>query len=87
MQITSVTVAFGATVNLGNFSSGRIDVTKTALLDEGEDQKAATAALALECRNEVRGHALDFFKNQGAQIQEIFKGLPVEVQKQITEQS
>ena len=37
MKITQITYARGATINLGNFNSGRFDLSVTIAIQDGED--------------------------------------------------
>ena len=45
MKITDITYARGQTINTQSFNSGRVDVSVTARLDDGEEPEAVYAKL------------------------------------------
>ncbi|TXH50604.1 MAG: hypothetical protein E6Q97_20230 [Desulfurellales bacterium] len=59
MTIRKVSVSVGLTVNAGNYSSGRIEMTAEADLDPGEDDAAAHQALTQALKQRVRVEATD----------------------------
>lgn len=50
MKITEITVTYGLTHNLGNYSNVRPDLRLTAVLDEGEDAEGAIEQLYQRAR-------------------------------------
>lgn len=56
MKVSRIHVAFGSTLNVGNYSNIRVEVAADADLEEGEDWQAA-AALHAEVKAEVRRQA------------------------------
>jgi hypothetical protein len=85
MKVTEITVTYGGKLNLGNYNSAHIEVSATALLDEGEHLDEATAQLLAQVKTEVRVHAAELFSKRGAQVDAIFAGLPLEARQQIQE--
>jgi hypothetical protein len=83
MKVTEITVTYGGKLNLGNYNSAHIEVSATALLDDDEQFTAAAAQLLAQVKTEVRVHAAELFNKRGAQVDEIFAGLPVEARQQI----
>lgn len=57
MRVVRVHVAFGSTLNVGNYSNIRVEVAADADLEEGEDWQAAAAALHAEVKAEVKRQA------------------------------
>lgn len=85
MKVTEITVTYGGKLNLGNYNSAHIEISATALLDEGEHFDEATAQLLAQVKAEVRVHVAELSKKRGAQVDEIFAGLPLEARQQIQE--
>lgn len=85
MTITQISATYGGKLNLGDYNSAHLELTLTAVLEPGEDPAQAQGALFDEARNQVRAKALELFAKRGARIDQIFAGLPVEVQQQIKE--
>ena len=57
MNVKQVRVAFGATVNTGNFNSLRFDVEMVADLEPGDEVEPTLALLHERCADEVRRQA------------------------------
>lgn len=45
MKVTEVHCGFSATINLGNYESFKVDISQTAVLEDGEDPEAAVVEL------------------------------------------
>lgn len=57
MKAERVRVAFGSTVNLGNYNTIRLDVELIAAVEEGEDWHAVVALPHEEAKAEVKRQA------------------------------
>lgn len=85
MQIKEITATYGGKLNLGDFNSAHIELTASALIEDGEDPFEATAALFAQLKTQVRVQAAELARKKGARVDEIFAGLPVEARSQIRE--
>lgn len=83
MKITEISVTFGGTLNLGDFNSAKLSVTFSALLDDGDDPDAARSLLMTMAQSAVREKAQELQRGRKARVDEIFAGLPVELQQQL----
>lgn len=83
MRIKELTVTWGGKINLGNYNSAHMEMTASAILDPGEDEKEATAQLWETVQESVRAEARKLAALRGAHVDEIFAGLPVEAREQI----
>ena len=82
MQLKTVSVTYGRKFNLGDYNSATIDCSLWAELEEGEDEAAAMTALWEMAKNNVKAQAIPLVTKQTANVEQIFMGLPVAVQKQ-----
>lgn len=62
MQVRSVTVGYGWSINLGNYESTRLDLSITADVDEGENDGDIRHDLLELLKGEVRQAAVDALK-------------------------
>lgn len=83
--VKTVSVTYGRKINLGDFNSATVDCTIWADVDEGEELNAAMSALWTMAKENVKAQVLPLKGKQEAQVKEIFLGLPVETQKEITD--
>ncbi len=83
MQITKITVAFGSTVNLGNYNSARFDVALEAQLEAGDDPLLVAQQLHEQAREEARRQALPVIRRNNVQLEEVVRHLPEALQQQI----
>ena len=83
MKITEISVTFGGTLNLGDFNSAKLSVTFSALLDDGDTPDAARSLLMTMAQSAVREKAQELQRGRKARVDEIFAGLPVELQQQL----
>lgn len=86
MNLKTVSVTYGRKFNLGDYNSATVDCTLWADLDEGEDEAAAMTALWEMAKNNVKAQALPLVARQTANIENIFMGLPLQVQQTIKEE-
>lgn len=86
MKIIEISATYGGKLNLGDYNSAHIELTATALLDEGEHLDEAAAQLFAQIKTEVRVHVAELARKKGARVDEIFAGLPVEVRQSIQEE-
>lgn len=82
MQIKEINCCYGGKINLGDYNSAHIEMTATALLDPGEDEKEAMAQLWATVQESVRTEARKLAALRKARVDEVFMGLPVEAQQQ-----
>lgn len=68
---------------MGDFNSAHLEMTATALLDPGEDEKEAMAELWQTVQESVRTEARKLKAVRNARVDEVFAGLPVEAREQI----
>lgn len=85
MLIKEVSLSYTATISLGNYSSAKIGITYTAIPDVTESPDEVQAQLLDKALGVVRAEAKRLMARNGARVDEIFAGLPVEVQRQIKE--
>lgn len=83
MTIKEVSITYGGKINLGSYSSLHVEMTASALLGEGETLEDAAAELYNRARQIVREEARHVVEKRGVSVEEIFAGLPVEVQAAI----
>jgi hypothetical protein len=86
VNITTISVKYERTLNLGDYNSAKIGAEMWASLDEGEDAAAAFAALWAQAKGEVKAQAEPLFAKQSAKAQQLFAGLPVELQAEVIKQ-
>lgn len=83
MQLKTISVTYGRKLNLGDFNSIHAEISLWADLDEGDDEAKAAEALRQMARNQVMLELSRVKPDLETKIQNIFAGLPVNVQKQI----
>ena len=83
MQITGISITYGGKLNMGDFNSAHIECTASAILADGESPETAQAELLTFVQSAVQIKARELFVRRGARVDEIFAGLPVDVQNQI----
>lgn len=82
-KITNVSVTYDRKINLGDYNSVKFGLTVWADVDEDEDLDAAMKALWEMAKENVRQQAARVKDRQVVQVEEIFLGLPVDIQKEI----
>lgn len=83
MQIREITATWGGKINLGDYNSAHMEMTASAILDPGEDEKEAMSQLWQTVQESVRTEARKLAALRKARVDEIFAGLPVEAQQQV----
>lgn len=83
MKLKEVTITYGGKLNLGDYNSAHIEMTLTALPEDGETADQVAAALLDTAKAAVRAEARALYAKRGARIDEIFAGLPVEVKNNL----
>lgn len=83
MQLDKVAVTYGRKFNLGDYESAHIEISLWADLEEGDDEAAATEALREMARNHVMAEAARVKTALQAKVENLFMGLPADVQKEI----
>ena len=84
MKLKTITVTYGRKLNLGDYNSSHVEMSLWAELDEGDCEVAASEALRQMARNNVMSELARLQPKLEAKVQDIFMGLPVDVQKQVT---
>jgi hypothetical protein len=84
MKLTTISVVYERKLDLGNWNSARVGVTLWAGLDEDDDPAASAEALRQMARNNVMQEMARVKPELSAKVQDLFMGLPVDVQAQIT---
>lgn len=81
MKVREITVTYGGKLNLGDYNSAHVEVSLTALLDEGETAEAVSAALFDQAKAAVRRESLDLLQKTRTAATLAFAGLPVDVRE------
>lgn len=53
MKYHEVKISIGRTINMGNFESARVDVSLSAILEEGDKIDDVIARIKTKCNNEL----------------------------------
>lgn len=83
MKLKEVTITYGGKLNLGDYNSAHIEMTLTALPEDGETADQVAAALLNTAKVAVRAETRVLYAKRGARVDEIFAGLPVEVKNNL----
>lgn len=83
MKLTTISVTYGRKFNLGDYNSVHIEMSAWADLDDVDDPVLANEALRQMVRNNVQSELARLRPELKAKVQDIFLGLPVNVQNQI----
>mgnify|MGYP003402662717 CR=1 FL=1 len=84
MKVTEIYVSYGATLNVGNYNSARMDLGLRVSLEEGDDADAVREQLIEKTRAAVRKEAQRLIDAGRKEVAAVLAGLPVEAQLQIT---
>jgi hypothetical protein len=84
MKLTTISATYGRKINLGDYNSAHVEMTLWADLEEGDDPAASAEALRQMARNNVMQEMARVKPELTAKVQDLFMGLPIEVQAQIT---
>jgi len=84
MQIKEVSVTYGGKLNLGDYNSVHIEITLSAIADPNESANDISAHLMATAKTLVRAEARELMERRKAKVDEVFAGLPIEVQRNIT---
>lgn len=87
MRIKTVSVTYERKQNMGDYNSAAIGCTLWADLDPdgGDNEGDVMAALWDMAKANVKAQLLPLVTKQTATVKDIFLGLPVQVQEQVTE--
>lgn len=83
MKITTISGTYGRKLNLGDFNSVHASITLWADLEDGDNEAMATLALREMARNHVMNELGRVDQRLAAKTQDLFMGLPVELQETI----
>lgn len=84
MILKTISVTYGRKLNLGDFNSAHSEISLWADLEPDEDEAVAAEALRTMARNQVMLELSRVDQRLQAKIQDIFAGLPVEIQKKVS---
>lgn len=84
MRLKTISVTYGRKLNLGDFNSVHSEVSLWADLEDGDDEASAANALRDMARNQVMLELANLNQKLAAKVETVFAGLPVSVQKQLT---
>lgn len=80
MQLKEVTVTYGGKLNLGDYNSAHVEVSLTALADEGETVAEVAGQLFTEVKIQVRNQVREVLRTQQAIANGVLANLPADVQ-------
>lgn len=80
MQIKEVSITYGGKLNLGDYNSAHVEATLSAIAEPGETPEDIAGALMAAAQKLVREQVRSLMSRRAARVDEIFAGLPVEVQ-------
>lgn len=83
MRITSITIAAGRKINLGNYEQAHLELSITAELDDGDDPASVRSQLWAEAKSSLKEQTAPFLKQRQEQVDSVYNGLPADVQEQI----
>lgn len=85
MKLKTLSVTYERKTNLGDYNSVHSGVTLWADLEEGDSEAAAAEALRQMARNHVMAELARLQPALRAKVENLFMGLPVDVQQSIME--
>lgn len=84
MKLTAISGTYGRKINMGDYNSAHVEMTLWADLDESDDPATSAEALRQMARNNVMAELARLQPQLAAKVQDLFMGLPVEVQAQLS---
>ena len=81
VTVKTASVTYGRKFNLGDYNSATIDCTLWADISDDQDLDVAMAALWQMAKENVRAQAMPLVSKNKAQVEEVFMGLPLELQE------
>lgn len=85
VTVKTVSVTYERKFNLGDFNSANIGCTLWADVSDDADLDAAMHGLWDMARENVRAQALPLVQKHRAQVEQVFLGLPVELQQAVND--
>ena len=76
MRITTVSVGYARTFNLGDYNSAKFEVAFSAELEEGEDATEAHAQLWALARDAMKAQSLPVVAKRNAEVEKIRASVP-----------
>lgn len=80
MNVTTISVTYARTFNLGDYNSMRLEAAVSAELEVGDDPEQAQAALWAIAKDSVKAQAMPVLKKRDDEIAAIRSSLPPEAQ-------
>jgi len=87
MKLTAISATYGRKINMGDYNSAHVEMTLWADLDDSDDPAKAAEALRQMARNNVMAELARLQPQLAAKVQDLFMGLPVEVQAQLIQEN
>ena len=81
VTVKTVSVTYGRKFNLGDYNSAAIECMLWADVSDDQDLDVAMAALWAMAKENVRAQALPLVNKSKAQVEQVFMGLPLELQE------
>lgn len=85
MKLKTVSVTYERKVNLGDFNSAHIGITLWADIDEGESEATVAESLWQMATANVKAKYDTVTKNITAQAEQVYLGLPKQVQEELSD--
>ena len=76
MRVTSISVGYTRTFNLGDYNSAKFEVALSAELDDDEDPQEAHAELWAMARDAMKAQSLPVVAKRNAEIEKIRASVP-----------
>lgn len=83
MKLTTISATYGRKQNLGDYNSAHVEISLWADLDDGDDEAAAAEALRNMARAQVMLEMVRIVPDIAAKVENIFAGLPTDLQSTI----
>lgn len=83
MQVKEVSITYGGKLNLGDYNSAHVEATLSAIAEPGETPEDIAGQLMATAQTLVREQVRELMARRAARVDEIFAGLPVEVQNSL----
>jgi hypothetical protein len=80
MKIKEVSATWGVKYNLGDYNSVGISITLTGEVEDGDTEDGAIDKMMMLAKTHVRQEIKEVLDKRKAAVQEMFAGLPVDVQ-------
>lgn len=83
MIVKTINCEYGVKVNLGNYHSVNVSLSAWAEVEEDESEVDAINSLHLLLKGKVLERVSEYYDKMEPKTQEVYRGLPVDVQLEI----